>query len=131
MRFIFSEYFLVIFIVFLVAGVGYIALTDLTALNQWISRIAHFSGGFWAAALFIYIFLRYPELEKFSGFLESKILFLILVLGFAALIGVFWELFEFIANSIGDLPDTIEDLSLDLIGAFAAALLGILYKNKK
>lgn len=129
MRIIFSDLFLIIFIAAVVALVGYYSLGDLSLKNPWVDRLAHFAGGFWAAAIFIYVFRHYPELHRFAYFLNSKILFVIFVLGFSALIGVLWEFNEFIFDSIGDLVDTIEDLFLDLFGGLVAAFLGFFYKE--
>ena len=130
MRLIFSAYFLIIFIPLVVVSVGYATFTGLSLHNLWIDRVAHFAGGFWAAILFLYIFREYLELKRFSGFLESWILVLVFTLGFVALIGVFWELFEFATNNLGNLEDTIEDLYLDLMGGILAVALNCSYKKE-
>ncbi|OGY63819.1 MAG: hypothetical protein A3J53_00695 [Candidatus Harrisonbacteria bacterium RIFCSPHIGHO2_02_FULL_40_20] len=129
MRLIFSAYFLIIFIPLVVVSVGYATFTGLSLHNLWIDRVAHFAGGFWAAVLFLYIFREYSELKRFSEFLESWILVLVFTLGFVALIGVLWEVFEFTTHNIGTLGDTIEDLSLDLVGAAVAVILSFFYKK--
>lgn len=129
MRFIFSGYFLVIFIPLVVVVVGYATFTGLSLRYLWIDRIAHLAGGFWAAVFFIYVFREYAELKKFSGFFESKLLVVIFALGFASLIGVLWELFEFISNNLGNLEDTIEDLYLDLSGGLLAVILSFFHKK--
>jgi len=112
-----------------VAFAGYGSLTDLTLRHWWIDRVAHFSGGFWAALLLIYLFRHYSELAPFSGFLTSRILTAIFAIAVAALIGTLWELFEFSVDNIGDLADTMEDLFLDLAGGGLAAICGFFYRK--
>lgn len=131
LRFIFSELFLVIFIAVVVAVAGYYSLTGLSLKNFWIDRVAHFSGGFWSAAIFIYVFRRYPELNRFASFFQSRILTVIFVLGFTALIGVLWEIDEFVFSNIGSLADTMEDLVLDLMGAVLAIFLAEFWLSRK
>ena len=114
----------------MVVSVGYATFTGLSLHNLWIDRVAHFAGGFWAAVLFLYIFREYSELKRFSEFLGSWILVLVFTLGFVALIGVFWELFEFATNNLGNLEDTIEDLYLDLMGGILAVALNCSYKKE-
>lgn len=67
---------------------------------------------------------------------------LILILGFVALVGVFWELYELAVDKIitknnyirlfqqGGLLDTLKDLLVDLLGGLAVGLR-FLYERKK
>jgi len=128
---IFSDYFLVGFIG-LVFFADIIAWTNgWTLVYSWIDQVSHFSGGFWAAIFFVALFFRFSELQKFSLFLENKFLALVLILSFVALIGISWEFFEFVFNVIGDLPDTMNDLFLDLVSGFVGAILSLwLIRNR-
>lgn len=75
-----------------------------------------------------------PELPKFYT--------VILILGFAALIGVLWEFYELIMDKLitknnyisllqqGGLLDTLKDLLVDLLGGLFISLR-FLYERKK
>ncbi|OGN05720.1 MAG: hypothetical protein A2746_00175 [Candidatus Yanofskybacteria bacterium RIFCSPHIGHO2_01_FULL_44_22] len=92
----------------------------------WFDRSAHFAGGLFTA-MFMAAFLK----EYFPG--KSKFKNAVVLAGAVMLIGVLWELAEFIASQvliepiynwlqirtyfIGDLADTINDLFMDLSGA--------------
>lgn len=93
----------------------------------WFDMVLHFSGGFFMAMLMT----DYLKDRLGSGNILKDIL---IVAGATIFIGVVWEFAEFIANQIlveptkkylginayfmGDLPDTVLDLFLDMLGAF-------------
>lgn len=90
----------------------------------WFPMLLHLAGGVWLGALFFFLAKR----RGMSALLESAggVETLFLVLGFVALGGVFWELFEFgvdafipdpsLRNQAPYLADTMGDLAVDLIG---------------
>ena len=85
------------------------------SLIWWLDMPMHFLGGIWQGLFFIYVF-NYFFSQKLSSFkLISSIILCVL------LIGIFWEIFEFVVyNHIGQNPfiilDTISDLCFDLAG---------------
>lgn len=100
----------------------------------WADIFLHISGGF-LIGMFILWFL-FNRVNPF--FLKEKIPFyltILSVLGFAALLGVLWEFFEFILDKItgyksysaavmqANLEDTLSDLFFDLFGAAASSAL--------
>ncbi len=83
----------------------------------YLDMIMHFLGGFWVALAFIYFFS--PKISSFS------ILPLLKVIFFVFLIGLGWELFEFLVyrmvpQYVFDISDTSSDLFFDLTGGFFA-----------
>jgi hypothetical protein len=92
----------------------------------WFDVILHFSGGFFVAMFFLHYLKDY--LSQGTGFKN-----LIIITGSTLLVGVLWEFAEFTASLtlidffydqfqirtyfIGDLQDTMSDLSLDIAGA--------------
>lgn len=104
----------------------------------WFDIPMHFAGGILAAMLFLRIFNDAGLIEKVEnsepakrGILKSKeMIILVVLLGFVALVGVLWELFEFLLDislkrasvhlpSQVGLSDTMKDLANDLLGGFA------------
>ncbi len=120
-----------------------IFLLDFVALRFWqqiislgiineISATLHFMGGVAMAVIFFNFWEKKPALYSFKRKLAVN---LILVMGFVALTGVVWELFEFgsdfaLPRFLGDLPgrfqpslsDTMADLTWDLVGSAVIAL---------
>jgi hypothetical protein len=97
----------------------------------WYDTLLHLLGGVWVGNLFIYIFSQ--RLVIFDG---KKNLFytLAVILGFVALVGVGWELYEFmIDQTIGvkyalplaqpSIADTMKDLASDLLGGTLTAII--------
>ncbi len=94
----------------------------------------HFLGGVLVVSLFLYFF----EVRQDLFFLpENKMVSLIIIVSFAALIGLLWEFYEYSVEyyflKLGGvsvlgitLSDTLSDLFFDLLGGLAA---GILYLN--
>jgi len=102
----------------------------LTIINDWFYSIwwidtpMHLAGGAWTALFAIYIYNKYFDFQKNKLFFQ-----LIIILSSVALIGVFWEFYEFILDVIifkkylfynepgYILFDTLKDLFNDLVGA--------------
>lgn len=103
----------------------------------WLAVILHFLGGLWSAALFAWLFRN----ELAAMFRARPLLAFFCIVGFAALIGVTWESFEFSIDRLFntqtrlgykmqiDLADTMQDLTLDLLGGLAAFC--ILWRNAR
>lgn len=96
----------------------------------------HFLGGFWLATVFITLNSKLKiQNSELSG-LPNYLITIVITLGFVALIGVFWEFFEFLfdifVSSKGYLEvvqqgvaDTMSDLFFDLLGGL---MFLIIYK---
>jgi hypothetical protein len=88
----------------------------------WIDLPLHFLGGVIVSLFFIIYFEK--SLKKLSLF--SLFLFL---LSFVALIGIFWEFFEWIVDKTiyplnqPTVNDTLGDLAMDLLGGFLVAFI--------
>lgn len=97
----------------------------------WADTLLHTSGGFLTGLFVLWYLFNYSALP----FEKQKIplyIIIIAVLSFTALIGVFWEFYEFILDKItgyksysaavmqANLADTMSDLLFDLIGAAAS-----------
>ena len=82
--------------------------------------IMHFLGGLWLGLVFVWLFLvKKAVSQNISSLVDLKLITKIL-LG-VLIIGVFWEIFEFIFNNIlagtsFDSLDTISDIFCDLTG---------------
>lgn len=103
-------------------------------IYPWFDTSLHFLGGFFTAMLFYYYFQGYFK----KDYPHKDML---IVIGAAVFIGVIWEFSEYLGSRlltdpiyryfsiktyfIGDLDDTIKDLSLDTIGATLFALTRI------
>ena len=111
---------------------GWALLTSAYFYIWWLDLLLHAAGGFWAGALGLYIFR-----ETFlSGFLR-----MLAAVGFAALVGILWELLEFGVNQVWEtlgriaflqpsLRDTMADLLADLAGSFFTFFLSRNSKKK-
>jgi hypothetical protein len=93
----------------------------------WLDTPMHLIGGAWTALFAIYIYNKYFDFQK------NKLIFkLIIILSSVALVGIFWEFYEFIMDVIilkkylfynepgYILFDTLKDLFNDLVGALIA-----------
>lgn len=104
---------------------------------DWFDISLHFLGG-----LGVYLIL-YPYFRKGLAdmlWLEQTIL----LVGTTALVGIIWEFAEYSFTAIpgiiplpwdglsfiGDLPDTLTDLSMDILGALFASILHFIRKGK-
>ena len=96
----------------------------------WFTATLHVLGGGWGAIFFAFLGERirgFSPLRSMDGFARF-----IVTLGFVALLGVLWELFEFFLDRISvsitgiqmqpGLIDTMGDLAMDLAGAVVAFL---------
>ncbi|MDO8536705.1 MAG: hypothetical protein Q7R94_00455 [bacterium] len=104
----------------------------------WLDIPMHIAGGAWVGLLFFYVFGVRKKIFN-SG---NNFYFLICGLGFAALIGVLWEFYEFAMDILiwksytpwatpGHIHfDTLIDLFNDLIGAFVAIVLLLIFSRK-
>lgn len=106
----------------------------------WIDIPLHLLGGAFIGVLFVYLVaVRRDILGK-----TDALSFLVLGVGFVALIGILWEFYEFWADvwflkkyALNEFPgwihaDTLKDLLNDLIGGAAAIVaLHALMKKKK
>lgn len=95
----------------------------------WLDIPMHLIGGMWVALLFVYLFeknvLKLEQIHFFKA--------LILCLGFVALVGIFWEFYEYLSDvyiynvhplnlvfNPKNYPDTLSDLVNDFIGGIVA-----------
>ena len=103
--------------------------------------IMHFLGGFWLAAVCAWLIVNYQFPVSQENLRNKKFTSLIIILSFVALIGLFWEFFEFILDLISPTKryvwamqqgaiDTISDLFFDLIGGVVFWLLFIVKSGK-
>ena len=89
----------------------------------WYDMVLHFLGGAWIATLFVYIFKIKSSLFNDRGVFLFN---LIVVVSFVALVGVAWEIWEFLVDTLiisggvygfqDPLADTIKDLIMDILG---------------
>ena len=100
---------------------GLILRFGLYHIFWWLDLLMHFLGGGIAAVFFAILFKEsIIRLDPLSA--------LIFILGTAAIVGLFWEFFEwgmdrwFVANFMGGLNDTLSDLLMDFLGGLAAAV---------
>lgn len=105
----------------------------------WFDVVLHFLGGFFIA-MFFAAYLK----EHIPGGLKLKNT--LIIIGAAMFIGVVWEFAEYIANQtltepfykyfgvrayfMGDLNDTVNDLTMDMLGAGLFAWLHLLRRGK-
>lgn len=93
----------------------------------WLDMPMHFLGGFWTAMAFIYLIFAYQFPISKETFNQKFLSFLIVILSFVALIGIFWEFYEFLNDFFlsskayaqimqQGAADTIADLFFDLLG---------------
>ena len=101
-------------------------------LFPWLDIPMHFLGGFLLVIIFFY-FWRFAHISIGNVFGA-----LVLTLGFVALIGVFWEFYEFLHDFYlltggkisvfqSSFADTVKDLFFDLVGGTTA--FAIFYKR--
>ncbi len=104
----------------------------------WLDIPMHLIGGMWLALLFVYLFEKNFLKLKDVHFLKA----LVLCLGFVALLGIFWEFYEYLADvyvykvhslflvtNPKNYPDTLSDIVNDLIGGTLA--LSLVYISRK
>ncbi len=115
-------------------GATIYALTIDISIYDWVDIPLHFMGGFVAAFFFCTYFKNtLIGIMREKNFWSGLFVF-ISIIGFAAIIGIGWELYEwfydiFVAipqaslRTQGSLNDTMGDLILDLSGGVSVALL--------
>ena len=91
----------------------------------------HFLGGVFVGLLSIYL-SKYIKLDFFNLNFKKQLLYIFL---FTLIVGVGWEIFEFIFNNViggqyFNTLDTISDICFDLAGGFFSFLY-IVKKNRK
>lgn len=118
---------------------------------QWFDIPMHFLGGALVAMVFLYLNPNFKiQNQKFTK-LPNYLITIIITLSFVSLIGVLWELFEFlldvfvvktgylsfpkavpntIMNTYDIYRDTLGDLFFDLLGGFAMAAIFQFRKSK-
>jgi len=96
----------------------------------WYDIPMHIGGGFAMGALGLAIWLEGVEEVKFKGWFQKHLKWWLvpgIVLGFVSLIGILWELHEFVLDVIfplvidelkrqPDMSDTMMDFTMDLVG---------------
>lgn len=125
------------FVVFFVAH-GVALYSFLYWKVSWLDIIMHLLGGALVAATVVWwvYFSGRISLPSLSPFFT-----LMLILGAVALVGVFWEFFEFLVDKFitkknyidllqPGVIDTMKDLFMDILGGLAVGLL-FLYERKK
>jgi hypothetical protein len=88
--------------------------------HPWIDLLLHFLGGLWLTITSLWLFF-FSDLFKIK--INKRNIFLIAFLS-VLIIGLLWEVFEYITGlSLGEanfITDTISDIVMDFVGAFAA-----------
>ena len=97
----------------------------------WSDMLMHFLGGVLVASIFLIFFQRKLELPSWK---ENKPVFLLFIVSFAGLIGLFWEFYEYLTVyyffRLSGFPifsltldDTLSDLFFDLFGGLVAGII--------
>jgi hypothetical protein len=96
-------------------------------LYPWIDIPMHFLGGF-SVAYMIVLFLRFWKEEKLIT-INSKIIFILIIVCAVSFIAVLWEFWEYLmdlifkTNFILSLEDTLSDLVMGILGGLTGAVL--------
>lgn len=117
----------------------------------WLDIPMHFLGGFWTAMVFIYLISAYqfpvsgesfsPKADQPLAEKQNFLPFFIVILSFVALIGIFWEFYEFLNDVFlssrnytqifqQGAADTIADLFFDLLGGTVFIAIFRLFSRK-
>lgn len=133
---------LIAFLVFLFAFQVVSIIFSLYWRMPWIDNFTHFLGG--ATAGMGMIWWTFYSAKAFPVTMTKnlpKIYTLVVILGFVALVGVFWEFYELITDRLitknnyisvlqsGGLIDTMKDLFVDLLGG--SAVMWRFFKERK
>ena len=116
----------------------FIAAMHITAIKfdiyyevWWFDNIMHFLGGVWVALTSFWLYNTSRFTRRFFG--PSKPL--IVALFSIVVIGILWEVYEYLTDQtysmIGYYLDTAKDLVVDLIGAVVATMYAAKYTQKK
>lgn len=101
----------------------------------WFDIPMHFWGGFWVGLVYFWLNPQIEILNSWLSKLPKYLVDLLFILAFTALVGVFWEFFEFgldfftgdIMRFQGTSKDTMGDLFFDLVGG--ATAFAVFYKS--
>ena len=91
----------------------------------WYDMLLHFLGGMMVAMLLLHYAEKWPSFIQLPG---NRFVRFVCIVSFVALIGVFWEFYEYAAGYVFrafdlQLPDTLSDLFFDLAGASVVAAM--------
>lgn len=125
-----APWFLIGFLILIFIVHGWALSSSAYFYIWWLDSALHFSGGFWLAALAIFILI---SREKIYSSEHPLFLFLV-VISFVALMGVLWEFSEYgldlLFERAGEaaalqqgFKDTMSDLFFDLAGGFLTQLI--------
>ena len=90
------------------------------SLIWYLDIVMHFLGGFWVGLFFLYVFFR-KEQPSFTSGLFFKLLFITL------LVGLLWELYEFLLNIIAITPFNLNDTILDIFSSLLGSTVSVFY----
>jgi len=101
----------------------------------WLDMAMHFSGGFWAAGILVWVF-SYWSGPFINIFRRKEFRNIGVVLIGVIVIGLLWEVYEYTADYFAgrtdyDIIDTISDLMLDLMGGTIAGFYFLKKENSK
>lgn len=102
----------------------------------WYDIMMHLLGGFAVALLVTYILcLRPKDAEGAARKVSVRKIFLTVLVS-ALVIGVVWEIFEFIINRLftlrgNDMTDTVADLLNDLLGAAVSVKIFLMFQKSR
>ena len=125
---------LIAFLVFLFAFQAVSIIFSLYWRLPWIDNFTHFLGGATAGMGMIWWTFYSAKISPMTKSLP-KIYIFVIILGFVALVGVFWEIYELIVDRLitknnyisilqsSGLIDTMKDLVVDLLGGSAVIWL--------
>ncbi|MEK7131049.1 MAG: hypothetical protein AAB924_01630 [Patescibacteria group bacterium] len=131
---------LIAFLVFLFAFQAVSIIFSLYWRLPWIDNFTHFLGGATAGMGMIWWTFYSAKISPMTKSLP-KIYIFVIILGFVALVGVFWEIYELIVDRLvtknnyisilqsGGLIDTMKDLFVDLLGG--SAVIWLFFKERK
>ncbi len=124
-----------IFVTEIVLGFHFLGLIlNLYEIVQWYDIPMHFGGGLAMGALGLAIWSEGIEEVKFKGWFQKHLkwwLVPIIVIGFVSLIGILWELHEYVLDQLlpardiyfsrqPGIADTMMDFVMDLLGGIVA-----------
>ncbi len=131
---------LIAFLVFLFAFQAVSIIFSLYWRLPWIDNFTHFLGGATAGMGMIWWTFYSAKISPMTKSLP-KIYIFVIILGFVALVGVFWEIYELIVDRLitknnyisilqsSGLIDTMKDLVVDLLGG--SAVIWLFFKERK